>query len=208
VGIFLEGEDSRDDRGLGRFVDFRFKAPPGTASSSITTHTPSGQRNCASWASQPQKSVTLLPCPGGRTTKSTKGHVVALEKKNILMKNQWVVRRHVLMVVQVLIYIYFGCDISCATKYQCVWHWFCRLHYMLENSWPSVVSYLPTDVPLQWGGSVTRTLNIRLQNTRIPKEIFAASNKEERRKLAHHQQRLGSKISTRIFKIYEIGRFL
>ena len=51
---------------------FRFKAPPGTTSHSITTHTPSGQRNCASWASQPQKSVTLLPCPGGRTTKSTK----------------------------------------------------------------------------------------------------------------------------------------
>ena len=47
-------------------------APPGTTTSSITTHTPSGQGNCASWASQPQKSVTLLPCPGGRTTKSTK----------------------------------------------------------------------------------------------------------------------------------------
>ena len=71
MGIFLEGEDSRGDHGLGRLVQFRFKAPPGTASSSITTHTPSGQRNCASWASQPQKSVTLLPCPGGRTTKST-----------------------------------------------------------------------------------------------------------------------------------------
>jgi hypothetical protein len=32
--------------------------------------TSSGQRNCASWSSQPQKSVTLLPCPGGKTTKS------------------------------------------------------------------------------------------------------------------------------------------
>jgi len=72
VRIFLEGEDSRDDHGLGRLVEFTFKAPPGTTSSSIATHTPSGQRNCASWASQPQKSVTLLPCPGGRTTKSTK----------------------------------------------------------------------------------------------------------------------------------------
>ena len=30
------------------------------------------KNNCASWASQPQKSVTLLPCPGGRTTKSTR----------------------------------------------------------------------------------------------------------------------------------------
>ena len=68
----LEGEDSRGDHGLGRLVEFRFKAPPGTTSPSITTHTPSGQRNCTSWASQPQKSATLLPCPGGRTTKSTK----------------------------------------------------------------------------------------------------------------------------------------
>jgi len=34
--------------------------------------TSSGQRNCASWASQPQKSVTLRPCPGRRTTKSTR----------------------------------------------------------------------------------------------------------------------------------------
>ena len=71
VGIFLEGEDSRGDHGLGRFLEFRFKAPPGNTSSSITTHRPSGQRNCASWASQPHK-VTLLSCPGGRTTKSTK----------------------------------------------------------------------------------------------------------------------------------------
>ena len=72
VGIFLEGEDSRGDHGLGRLVYFRFKAPPGTTSPSITTHTSSGQRNCASWASQLQKSVTLVPCPGGRTTKSRK----------------------------------------------------------------------------------------------------------------------------------------
>jgi hypothetical protein len=32
--------------------------------------TSSGQRNCASWASQPQKSVTLQPQPGGESTKS------------------------------------------------------------------------------------------------------------------------------------------
>jgi len=38
----------------------------------ISPLTSSGQRNCASWASQSQKSVTLLPCPGGRTTKSTR----------------------------------------------------------------------------------------------------------------------------------------
>ena len=72
VRIFLEGEDSRGDHGLGRLVEFRFKAPPGTTSPSITTHAPSGQLNRASWASQPQKSVTLLSRPSGRTTKSTK----------------------------------------------------------------------------------------------------------------------------------------
>jgi len=39
VGIFLERKDSRGDHGLGRLVEFRFKDPPGTTSSSITTHT-------------------------------------------------------------------------------------------------------------------------------------------------------------------------
>jgi len=43
VGIFLEGEDSHGDHVLGRLVEFRFKAPPGTTSPSITTHTPSEQ---------------------------------------------------------------------------------------------------------------------------------------------------------------------
>jgi len=38
----------------------------------ISPFTSSGQRNRASWASQPQKSVTLLPCLGGKTTKSTR----------------------------------------------------------------------------------------------------------------------------------------
>jgi len=38
VGNFPEGEDSRDDHGLGRLVEFRFKGPPGTTSSHITTH--------------------------------------------------------------------------------------------------------------------------------------------------------------------------
>jgi len=37
-----------------------------------TSHMPSGQRNCSSLAYKSQKSVTLLPCWGGRTTKSTK----------------------------------------------------------------------------------------------------------------------------------------
>jgi len=47
----------------------RLKAPPGASSPYISPLTPSGQHNCASWASQPQKSVTLLPQPGGETTK-------------------------------------------------------------------------------------------------------------------------------------------
>jgi len=38
VGIFPEGEDSHGDHGLGRLVEFRFKGPPGTTSSYITTH--------------------------------------------------------------------------------------------------------------------------------------------------------------------------
>jgi len=38
VGIFPEEEDSRGDHGLGRLVEFRFKGPPGTTSSYITTN--------------------------------------------------------------------------------------------------------------------------------------------------------------------------
>jgi len=38
VGRFPEGEDSRGDHGLDRLVEFRFKGPPGTTSSYITTH--------------------------------------------------------------------------------------------------------------------------------------------------------------------------
>ena len=47
----------------------RLKATPGTSSPYISPLTPSRQSNCASWASQPQKSVTLPPQPGGGTTK-------------------------------------------------------------------------------------------------------------------------------------------
>jgi len=66
VVIFPVGKDSRGDHGLGSLVEFRFKGPSATTSP-LTT---SGKRNCASLASHPQMSVTLLPCPGGRTTKS------------------------------------------------------------------------------------------------------------------------------------------
>jgi hypothetical protein len=67
-GFFLEGEDSHGDHCLGSVVELRFKAPPGASYSYSSTL--SGKRNCASWASQPQKSVTLRPQPGGETTKS------------------------------------------------------------------------------------------------------------------------------------------
>jgi len=38
VEIFPKGEDSHGDHGLGSLVEFRFKGPPGTTSSSVTTH--------------------------------------------------------------------------------------------------------------------------------------------------------------------------
>ena len=38
MGIFPKGEDSRGDHGLGRLVEFRFKGPPDTTSTYITTH--------------------------------------------------------------------------------------------------------------------------------------------------------------------------
>src|SRR5215469_1837967 len=42
----------------------------------ISPSTSSGQRNCVSWASQPQKSITLRPQPGGETTKSIRDNRV------------------------------------------------------------------------------------------------------------------------------------
>jgi len=48
---------------------FRLQAPPGISSSCISPLTSSGRRSHASWASQPQKSATLSPQPGGKTTK-------------------------------------------------------------------------------------------------------------------------------------------
>ena len=38
AGIFPEGKDSHGDHGLGRLVEIRFKGPPGTTSSYVTTH--------------------------------------------------------------------------------------------------------------------------------------------------------------------------
>ena len=48
---------------------FRLKAPPGISTSCISPLTSSGQRSYASWASQPQKSATLSPQPGGKPRK-------------------------------------------------------------------------------------------------------------------------------------------
>ena len=61
----------------------RLKVPPGTSSPYISPLAPSGQRNCAPWVSQLQKSVTLPPQPGGGDHESSYEHVVALERKNI-----------------------------------------------------------------------------------------------------------------------------
>ena len=51
---------------------FRLKVPPGISSSCISPLTSSGQRSHASWASQPQKSATLSPQPGGKPRKFTR----------------------------------------------------------------------------------------------------------------------------------------
>jgi hypothetical protein len=72
MGIFLEGEDSSGDHGVGSLVELRLRRLL-VLHIHISPSTSSGQRNCASWASQPQKSVTLRPQWGGETTKSIRG---------------------------------------------------------------------------------------------------------------------------------------
>jgi hypothetical protein len=68
-GIFLEGEDSHGDHGLGSLVELTLR-PLLILHIHVSPSTSLGQRNSAFWASQPQKSVTLRPQPGGETTKS------------------------------------------------------------------------------------------------------------------------------------------
>jgi len=67
-------------------VEIRFKAHPGTSDSPLISPSFSSGRHRAYWASQPQKSVTLQPQPGGMEgARGLRGHVVALgtEKKTL-----------------------------------------------------------------------------------------------------------------------------
>ena len=48
---------------------FRLRAPPDISSSCLSPLISSGQRSRASWASEPQKSATLSPQPGGKPRK-------------------------------------------------------------------------------------------------------------------------------------------
>jgi hypothetical protein len=82
-GFFFEGEDSHGDHDLGSLVELGFKASPGTSSPS----TSSGKHNCASWAFQTQKSVTLWPQPGGETTKSIRDMWWHWRKKKITVSD-------------------------------------------------------------------------------------------------------------------------
>jgi hypothetical protein len=68
-GIFLEGEDSHGAHGLGSLEELRLR-PLLVLHIHVSPSTPSGQLNCASWASQPRKSVTLRPQPGAEAMKS------------------------------------------------------------------------------------------------------------------------------------------
>jgi hypothetical protein len=68
-GFFLEGEDSHDDHGLVN-LEKCWLRPLLLLHVHISQSTSSGQANCASWASQPQTSVTPWLQPGGETMKS------------------------------------------------------------------------------------------------------------------------------------------
>jgi hypothetical protein len=77
-GFFLEGEVPLGDHRLGSLVELSLRP---LLVLHISPSTSSGQSNCASWASQTQKSVILQPQPGGGDHEVHKGHVVAMEKK-------------------------------------------------------------------------------------------------------------------------------
>jgi hypothetical protein len=65
----IPGEDSHADHGLDSLVEFRLR-PLLALHIHVTSSTSSRQRNCASWAPHPQKSVTRRPQLGGETAKS------------------------------------------------------------------------------------------------------------------------------------------
>jgi hypothetical protein len=67
--LWSPGFDSNGNHGLGSLVELRLR-PLLVLNIHISPSTSSGQRNCVSWASQFQKSVTLRPQPGGESTKS------------------------------------------------------------------------------------------------------------------------------------------
>jgi hypothetical protein len=70
-GFFLEGEYSHGDHSLSSSVELKLR-PLLVLYIHVSPPTSSEQHNCASWASQPQKSVTLRPQPGRETTKSVR----------------------------------------------------------------------------------------------------------------------------------------
>ena len=81
MGIFLVGRGSPWWPWSGQLVDLDLR-PHLAPHFPISPLTPSGQRNCASWASQPQKSVTLPPQPGGGTKKKFTWTCGGIRKKN------------------------------------------------------------------------------------------------------------------------------
>jgi hypothetical protein len=83
-GFFLEGEDSHGDHDLGSLAELRL-TPLLVLHIHISPSTSSGQRNCALWASQPQKSVTLRPQPREETTKSVREMWWHWEKKKQIL---------------------------------------------------------------------------------------------------------------------------
>jgi hypothetical protein len=89
-GFYLEGEDFHGDHGLGNLVELGLR-PLLVLHFYISPLTSSGQRNCATWASHPQKSVTLRPQPEGETLKSIRDMWLDWEKKvhdNLLFGKQ------------------------------------------------------------------------------------------------------------------------
>jgi hypothetical protein len=79
-GLFLEGEDSQGDHGLGSLEELGFKAPPGTSYSYITIHLIGTTELRLMGVLTPE--VGYNSAQAGRGDhEAHKGHVVALKKK-------------------------------------------------------------------------------------------------------------------------------